>query len=159
MAKKFYVPVNGSSKEVKKFYAPVNGISKKVVKAYCSENGLSKCFYGNSFEKRVYKLRVQRLNYGTTIGNITVKEFIGDSSITRVTGKVIERSNAPQGETIRFTNAGVEPLTPLTPYGTEVELPNYDYTKGIELRVESPFWSQGSISTTVYAVIELTLWR
>lgn len=45
MAKKFYAPVSGSSKEVKKFYAPVNGSSVKIVKAYCSVGGVSKCFY------------------------------------------------------------------------------------------------------------------
>lgn len=47
MAKKFYVPDNGKSKEVKKFYVPVDGLSKKVVKAYCSVNGLSKLFFGD----------------------------------------------------------------------------------------------------------------
>lgn len=47
MAKKFYAPVNGLSKEVKEFYVSVNGLSKKVVKAYCSVNGLSKQFWGD----------------------------------------------------------------------------------------------------------------
>lgn len=174
MAKKFYAPALRSgemvSREVKKFYVPylTNGqlLSKKVIKAYCSvvRNGehVSRLFYeadNGSYETRVYKIRTQRCNYADTVSNLNIKEFIGDSSITKVTGKVLERSNAPQGEYIQFSNSGVEPLTPLTPYGTEVELPNYDYTKGIELRVGSTFYSSGTVSATVYAVIKLKFWR
>lgn len=46
MAKTFYVPVDGESKEVKQFYVPVDGESKKVIKAYCSVDGVSKLFFG-----------------------------------------------------------------------------------------------------------------
>ena len=47
MAKTFYAPVGGLSKQIKKFYAPVGNLSKAVTKAYCSVGGLSKQFWGS----------------------------------------------------------------------------------------------------------------
>lgn len=52
MARTFYVPINGLSKQTKQWYIPVNGLSKKVSKAYCPVNGLSKLFWdGNGWRR------------------------------------------------------------------------------------------------------------
>lgn len=56
MAKKAYVGVSGTPKNVKAIYVGVNGVPKKVIKGYVGVNGVPKLFFegdGSDFHANI----------------------------------------------------------------------------------------------------------
>ena len=79
MAKKAYVGVSGTPKNVKAIYVGVNGVPKKVIKGYVGVNGVPKLFWdgGGNKDEIPFNVKVSIKNYrhGT---NMIVRVKIGN---------------------------------------------------------------------------------
>ena len=126
MAKKMYIGVNGSPKEVKKIYIGVNNVAKKVTKAYVGVNGVAKEVFSGGLDIVPWatgtNAQIAAMVAAADAGLIDLTDYwnVGDERVvplSAMTGLDQDESHVAQNVTIRLIDTNKYDLVTATAGG------------------------------------------